>query len=457
MAFAQNIGFSSSTSGLNKTYNFSYIPPAGYPVCNAANPYSTRASLFIEFGDGNFLLEKCSFLNTYKIQAGSMKVLLKATGIYDGGPRPKRIFSRNFSGINTFKNNGFPALSDSNAVKITANSNQLVAGDEAVFAITLKTSQSGELVFLYDNPGNPVFVPVNSATTIPAYTDDTHTADFMAIRTYNNASVSTTPSAAAQGVITTYITQFLKSLVFSVGSANSIEQRNIFITFPVKNSITINLMSKVKAVFIPTAGNNLEHNLDLQNVSSRDPNNINAHPLCMEFDSTRNSILYTVNFQNMGNAIARNIVIDVDLSKEIQTESGVSLSVFLKENRINRHTSILPPSVSPECNSSGYNYWIDETTKQLKIRICNAYLRGIGEENTEEKLTKGYVLLKVNADPAYLGAGAERSFKAKAAIKFDNNAPVITDPVFVSIKKDCSPCQNESRKNCCCSDEKYMK
>ncbi len=449
LIYGQNINFSIAPSGAAKKYTFSYIPPTddSYPSCNTEQTSNPRASLFIEFGDGNFLTNTCSPEHIYPLNsAASMKVLLRATGIYDGGPRPKRVFTTIISGITSPGiNNGFPVLASDSSIKITANHMQLISEEEAVFAITLKPSSAGELIFFYDDPAQSVFEEIDGATMLNATNNSGETVSFMAIRPYNNATVITTPSSAAAAEITAHASLFSKHILFSVPGQDG--QRNIFITIPAKRGVELGSIAGVKAVFIPGSGPKRQAILNgMEAVASRDPNSIEVSPLCMRFRQQADSLLYTVHFQNLGSAPANNITIVVNLPEEALVGLSMPVSVFVRGRRFDQ----LPLGA---CDRGAFGYSTDPVTKTVKIKICGASLKGTLQSNAFLPETQGYVLIKVRVNPAYLGMGVGRTLEAKASIVFDTNSPIVTEPVFVALRQSCVPCKKKNYPKGCYSPE----
>ncbi|MBZ4189515.1 PKD domain-containing protein [Niabella beijingensis] len=182
----------------------------------------------------------------------------------------------------------------------------------------------------------------------------------------------------------------------------------------------------VTGVYVPKKGNPVMHRLNIPVVNSHDPNkmNLKGGRLSYRFLSRHKELTYKVRFQNTGKGPARKVALEISTPAALDPQT-----VAIKD---------LSPFCSP-CSPGGEKRGCWELEKKetgVRFTFHGIYLPGTNQKGVEDKdSTKGFmefsIVTKKKLDPV--------PFKARTAIYFDKNEPIITNYATGRFRKGLSP------------------
>ncbi|MGJ7032732.1 DUF7619 domain-containing protein [Niabella hirudinis] len=182
----------------------------------------------------------------------------------------------------------------------------------------------------------------------------------------------------------------------------------------------------VTGVYVPKKGNPVMHRLNIPVVNSHDPNkmNLKGGRLGYRFLGKHKELTYKVRFQNTGKGPARRIALDITLPGDLDPQT-----VAVKD---------LAPFCPPcQVGVEKLGCWeLEKKAQGLLFTLHGIYLPGTNQKGVDDKdSTKGFmeffIVTKKRLDPL--------PFKARTAIYFDKNEPILTNYATGRFKKGISP------------------
>ena len=207
------------------------------------------------------------------------------------------------------------------------------------------------------------------------------------------------------------------------------ETRNLFISLsPTEDMVQdTNVVISLQAQILSSNGALDEiADLDITILSSHDPNYLAVDKRRRSYRGIRHKkFKYEAHFQNNGDGPANKIRISVDLPEGLNPESVEVLDYY------------------PDCPICPKGQPIEGSCldtalyeNRVEFTFHNIYLPGLKQEGVSQRdSTKGFVRYKLK-----VGKKTEkRTMKSRAAIYFDNDAPIVTRPAKTHFKWGVSP------------------
>lgn len=175
-----------------------------------------------------------------------------------------------------------------------------------------------------------------------------------------------------------------------------------------------NAVLTVTGVYVPKKGNPVMHRLNIPVVNSHDPNkmNLKGGPLFYRFIKKHQPLTYKVRFQNTGKGPARKVALDMTMPPTLNPQSIVVKDMY---------------PYCPPCDSvaTKRGCWeIEKNEKGAVFTFNGIYLPGTGQKGVEDKdSTKGFMEFGIVSKKRL----ENKPFKARTAIYFDKNEPIITN------------------------------
>lgn len=182
----------------------------------------------------------------------------------------------------------------------------------------------------------------------------------------------------------------------------------------------------VTGVYVPKKGNPVMHRLNIPVVNSHDPNkmNLKGGPLFYRFIKKHQPLTYKVRFQNTGKGPARRVALDISLPPSLDPQS-----INVKD--------MYP--YCPPCDSVSdkRGCWeVEKNDKGAVFTFNGIYLPGTQQRGVEDKdSTKGFMEFGIVSKKRL----ENKPFKARTAIYFDKNEPIITNYATGRFHKGLSP------------------
>lgn len=166
-----------------------------------------------------------------------------------------------------------------------------------------------------------------------------------------------------------------------------------------------------------------DYELELQLVSSHDPNNVVAKNYQGRMERTfklpwkrKDPIHYRINFQNDGDGAASDIRVVLNIPNSLDTAS-----VEILEVGIGKNSDILE-------GESLFDHRVYEDS--IVFFIQNVNLGGTGQKGIKKAASRGYILFNIKAKPRKV-----RRITSQANIYFDTNEPVRTRKSRIRLKR----------------------
>lgn len=182
----------------------------------------------------------------------------------------------------------------------------------------------------------------------------------------------------------------------------------------------------VTGVYVPKKGNPVMHRVNIPVVNSHDPNkmNLKGGRLFYRFIKKHQPLTYKVRFQNTGKGPARKVALDIALPPSLDPQS-----ISIKD--------MYP--YCPPCDSlpEKRGCWELEKNEGGAVFTFNGiYLPGTDQKGVEDKdSTKGFMEFGIVSKKRL----ENKPFKARTAIYFDKNEPIITNYATGRFHKGISP------------------
>ena len=218
---------------------------------------------------------------------------------------------------------------------------------------------------------------------------------------------------------------FKNVTILEFDNAESKETRNVFFTFKTTPEMIKDTSATVtmRSIFVPNRSykNHKIKNLEMQIVTSHDPNKMSSNATSMNYRTVRfKNINFKTQFQNNGEGAARTIRLETDTPDMFDKKTLKIVESYPK-------CPICPKGEEPKTSC------LDTIIKQKQIHFTfkNIYIPGSNQKNIKEiDSTKGFVkyTMKFNKD------FHKQTTTSKTAIFFDKNEPVITNNAKTGFK-----------------------
>ncbi len=434
-----------NTTLTSKGIEFSaQLPPlVGIPGGRA--PYYTY---FWDFGDGHFSRQRQP-IHAYA-KAGNYQVKLYATNNYDKGKKPPRpVKNVNVQYAMAQPTIGIDErafLKGKQIFKLGKNTNALPGTDIVLIAGVKPVSGSGKIYILSNEKifGPPGF----------AYNDQTHYFDEKTVQSLQKtkpfyastnqiASATITRSGSpnygkaqhktfTQDEAVSFFRKLYNSYQtvthYKITKSSANEQFSyIHINVLPEMIQDTNAIVTLTAIYLPDSTDKAYiHRLDIPVVTSHDPNRMSVKQTRLNYRTTARGkrLTYKVKFQNNGKGDAKNIRLEMVLPQAMDSASFKLLNLY--------------PRI-PQCtDSTPSSCWRKEWVSSDSLIF---YFNGISlpgsqaEREVPHDSTEGFVRFSIKAEKRL----PNKPFKAKTAIYFDKNEPVITNWATGRFRKSLSP------------------
>ncbi|MEO8517088.1 MAG: PKD domain-containing protein [Flavobacterium sp.] len=427
--------------GYNKNGNQVSFKPETPPLIQMAGAPKANYSYFWEMGDGNYSKE-ASPKHTYK-KTGDYKVNLTVTNNYDNGKPPKtrpktvainEVSDTNFSEI--------ASLSDTLGYKIF-NNRDPVPEEEMVVVVSYKNSlnymANGKLYLFYNDKEFKTnnFELIEFRTHFNekevmedgfACADEWNDSNQFLASTSNEANQRNVFLKKEEDLERTLLeckSQFRSANILEFYGMNPGETRNVFFTFKTTPEMLKDTSATVKmrGVYVPDRNykNHKKRTLEMEIVTSHDPNKMSSNGLFMNYRLVRlKKLNFKIRFQNDGEGPARTIRLESDIPDMFDKKTLEIVDSYPK------------CPICPKGEDVTYSC-LDTIIKQNQIHFTfkNIYLPGSNQKNvTEKDSTKGFVKYTMKLAKDF----HKETTRSKTSIFFDKNEPVITNYAVTRFK-----------------------
>ena len=218
---------------------------------------------------------------------------------------------------------------------------------------------------------------------------------------------------------------FKNVTVLEFDNAESKATRNLFFTFKTTPEMIKDTSATVtmRSIFVPNRSykNHKIKNLEMQIVTSHDPNKMSSNATSMNYRTVKfKEIRFKTQFQNNGEGPARTIKLETDTPDMFDKKTLKILESYPK------------CPICPKNETVTYSC-LDTIIRQKQIHFTfkNIYIPGSNQKNIKEiDSTKGFVkyTMKFNKD------FHKQTTRSQTAIFFDKNEPVITNNAKTGFK-----------------------
>jgi PKD domain len=218
---------------------------------------------------------------------------------------------------------------------------------------------------------------------------------------------------------------FKNVTILEFDNAESKETRNVFFTFKTTPEMIKDTSATVtmRSIFVPNRSykNHKIKNLEMQIVTSHDPNKMSSNATSMNYRTVRfKNINFKTQFQNNGEGPARAIRLETDSPDMFDKKTLKIVDSYPK-------CPICPKGETPKTSC------LDTIIKQKQIHFTfkNIYIPGSNQKNIKEiDSTKGFVKYTMKLNKNF----HKQTTRSKTAIFFDKNEPVITNNAKTGFK-----------------------
>ena len=218
---------------------------------------------------------------------------------------------------------------------------------------------------------------------------------------------------------------YKNSTVLEFDNIESKETRNVFFTFKTTPEMLKDTSATVtmRSIFVPNRSykNHKIKNLEMQIVTSHDPNKMSSNATSMNYRTVRlKNINFKTQFQNNGKGPARLIRLETDTPDMFDKKTLSIVDSYPK---------------CPICPKNEIvNYSCLDTLllkKQIHFTFKNIYVPGSNQNNIKDiDSTKGFVKYTMKLNKNF----HKETTRSKTAIFFDKNEPVITNNAKTDFK-----------------------
>jgi PKD repeat protein len=389
-------------------------------------------SYFWELGDGSYSKE-AEPKKVYK-KKGDFKVNLSVTNNYDNGKppktRPKTVAVKEISDTNFSE---IASLKDTISLALFANRDP-VPEEEIVVVMSYKNElnylANGKLYLFYNDKEfkNKNFELVETRTHF-GEREILPSKAIASVEDYNNSYNNIASSILfpmknldenqnLEMTLAECNSLFSDSKSFEFDAIDANETRNMFFTFKTTPEMLKDTSATVKmrSVFVPDRSykNHKTKTLEIEIVTSHDPNNMSSNATFMNYRLVRfKNIKFKTRFQNNGEGPARIIRLETDTPDMFDKKTLKIVDSYPK------------CPICPKGEEVNYSC-LDTIVKQKQIHFTfkNIYIPGSNQKNVIEKdSTKGFVKYTMKFAKDF----HKEKTRSKTAIIFDKNEPVITN------------------------------
>ncbi len=420
--------------GYDKNGNQVSFKPETPPLIQIAGAPKASYSYFWEMGDGQYSKEPTP-KHTYK-KAGNYKVNLSVTNNYDNGKPPKT--RPKTVAVNEVTNPDFTemaSLADSINYKIF-NNREPIPEEEMIVVVSYKNSlnyvSNGKLYLFYNDKEfkNNNFELLEHRThfnekeviedglALAEEWNNTNQFIASASNEINNKSTSFGKEEDLEKTLLESKSQFRNVNILEFEKMDPNETRNVFFTFKTTPEMIKDTSATVKmrGVYVPDRNykNHKKRTLEMEIVTSHDPNKMSSNGLFMNYRLVRlKKLNFKIKFQNDGEGPARTIRLETDIPD------------MLDKKTLQIVDSYPECPICPKGEEVTYSC-LDTIIKQKQIHFTfkNIYLPGSTQKNvTEKDSTKGFVKYTMKLAKDF----HKQTTRSRTSIFFDKNEPVITN------------------------------
>jgi hypothetical protein len=436
-----------TTTAKGNGYQFTPAPPPLQQKAGAPEAYWTY---YWEFGDGSFSFEDSP--QHVFTRTGNYSPILYATAHYDDGDRPKGksiVITADRTGI---QSGGLPTVFDSTQIPIQMRAiRQARAGEEMICILSYRNlgqvRTDGRLHVFFNERRFPsshfaldsarlYFQEKADAALSLALPMDTPASDAWSILdlpSHTGVSTSWSGDFPSSTILPTLLANargaYREEKIWRFTDLQPGEKRNLFVALRGTDKMLqdTNAFIHVEAVFAPfdpvIPPERFE--LEFEIVSSHDPNAIIVSDSRVNYRFIGSKKLdYKVQFQNNGEGPASTVELKIEIPEGLDMK------------RV-RPTEWYPKC--PICPKTPTNRSCLDTLSSkegLTFTFRNIYLPGSRQKDVDDRdSTKGFVRYKIEAERGM----PKRSFRSRAKITFDKNAPIYTNFTRTRFKVGLSP------------------
>lgn len=442
-ALPREANFSITPSG--NGFQFKPLLPPLEQIAGAPKAYWTY---LWEFGDGG-MSTKDAPSHVYQ-REGAFEVTLDATAHYDNGKKATRkktkvvnVKTSREALTATDTENVFDDPKGKQAVALRAAAQPRV-GEELTCVISYRNKSplpiDGRLHFFFNEKKfpNPHFKflesrPGNGEFEVPTYSS----ADYLP---WSDWSAMSLLAAGAIGemaldqppptILTEARGKYREERAWAFKNLESGASRNFFLSLEAAPTLVkdVNTLIHIHTVFVPDDPSvpAEPYTLEMKIVAAHDPNAIAVSDNVVNYRTLGNKkIDYRVDFQNNGKGPASTVLVKIEIPDGLYAQKIKPLDWQPK-------CPICPRSTLPKSSCLDTM----RTTDGFQFVFHNIYLPGSAQEGVEKRdSTKGFVKYRIEADrdmPKY-------SFRSRAKIVFDREAPIYTNYTRTRFKMGLSP------------------
>ncbi len=423
-----------ATIGYDLKGNQVSLKPQTPPLIQMAGAPTANYTYFWEFGDGHFSKEK-EPKHTYK-KAGEKTVRLSVTNNYDNGKppatRPKKIAVNEITDTN-FKN--IASIEEHQGLFLQKN-REPVPEEEIVVVMSYQNlkeyTTNGRLYLFYNDRqfknNNFEFIEARvhneemeiKAENIAMADDFDNHESYLASNGdifYKNIK-PIEDREDLEFTLEESKTLYRNSKVYEFENLDAGETRNIFFSLKTTPEMIKDTSATltIRSVFVPDRNykNHKVKNLEMEIVTSHDPNKMSSNGFLMNYRLVRfKTLSFKIRFQNDGEGPARTIKLETDVPEMFDKSTFKIVDMYPK------------CEICPKDEIVNYSCLDTVMLKnQIHFTFKNIYLPGTNQKNvTEKDSTKGFVKYSMKFSKDF----HKQKTKSRTSIIFDKNEPIITN------------------------------
>ena len=439
------VDFATSPNG--NGYRFTPGPPALQQKAGAPQAFWTY---YWEFGDGAFSFEN-NPLHTYE-KKGNYNPILESTAHYDDGDKPRGKSVMLLADRNGSQSGGLPTVFDSARLPIQMRASRQARANEALVCILSYrnlglVNTDGRLHFFFNERKFPVShfafdsarvhfnekvdASVSQSLPVEASPADAWTVLNLPSHTGVSSALSGDfpPPTILQNLLNAARGSYREEKIWRFTNLQSGEKRNMFIAVHGTNQMLqdTNAFIHLEAIFAPfdplIPPERFE--LEFEIVSSHDPNAIIVSDSRVNYRLISSKKLdYKVQFQNNGEGPASMVELKIEIPEGLDMKRMRPVEWYPK------------CPICPKIPSNRSCLDTASTKEGLLFTFRNIFLPGSRQKDLNNRdSTKGFVRYRIEAEEGM----PKRSFRSRAKITFDKNAPIYTNFTQTRFKAGLSP------------------
>ena len=439
------VDFTTSPNG--NGYRFTPVPPALQQKAGAPQAFWTY---YWEFGDGSFSFEETPLHKFEK--TGIYSPILEATAHYDDGKLPDKKGKGIIADRSETQFGGFPTVFDSTQLPIRMRASRQARANEALVCILSYRNlglvrTDGRLHFFFNERKFPVShfafdsarvhfnekvdASVSQSLPVEASPADAWTVLNLPSHTGVSSALSGDypPPTILQNLLNAAREAYREERLWRFTNLQPGEKRNMFIALHGTNQMLqdTNAFIHLEAIFAPfdplVPPERFE--LEFEIVSSHDPNAIIVSDSRVNYRLIGSKKLdYKVQFQNNGEGPASMVELKIEIPEGLDMKRMQPVDWYPK------------CPICPKIPSNRSCLDTTSTKEGLLFTFRNIYLPGSRQKDLNNRdSTKGFVRYRIEAEEEM----PKRSFRSRAKITFDKNAPIYTNFTKTRFKAGLSP------------------